>query len=129
MRATDRRHLDTRWLQDVGHAGLLVAVLGVVDEADKPAFSRMRHSAASTMAICVGAGPSGGRAGTTERTGTAAWLQAHGWRATEAASGAPAASVWQELGASGRTGAPRGGGTGAGVAAVGAPGAVSGAVT
>jgi uncharacterized protein (DUF58 family) len=129
MRATDRRHLDTRWLQDVGHAGLLVAVLGVVDEADNPAFSRMRHSAASTMAICVGAGPSGGRAGTTERTGTAAWLQAHGWRATEAASGAPAASVWQELGASGRTGAPRGGGTGAGAAAVGAPGAVSGAVS
>ena len=102
----ERQHLDTRWLQDTGHSGLLVAVLGELADHDKPAFTRMRHSAASTMAVALdtrawargaGTGPAspGGRVGAT-------WLKAHGWKAVDAGPGDPISGVWQELGTAGR---------------------------
>jgi hypothetical protein len=103
----ERHHLDTRWLQDTGHSGLLVAVLGEVTDHDKPAFTRMRHSAASTMAIALetsawarGGGPRPN--GDLDGVG-AGWLKAHGWKAVSAGPADPIGSVWQELGLAGRT--------------------------
>ena len=48
-----RSDLDTRWLQDPGHSGLLVAVVGAVGDHDKAAFARMRHTAATAMAVAL----------------------------------------------------------------------------
>ena len=99
--------LDTRWLQEPGHSGLLIAVLGDLGDGDKPAFSRMRHAAASTMAIALdvhtwsrGARPGSG-------SSSAPWLVAHGWKAVTAGAQDPLAQVWQELGTAGRSGGSR----------------------
>lgn len=99
-----RTHLDTHWLQDAGHSGLLIAVLGEVADRDKPAFSRMRHAAASTMAVALDV-PAWGRepvAASSLQGSSAQWLQTYGWKAVAAGPKDPIATVWQELGTSGR---------------------------
>ena len=103
----DRTHLDTRWLQDVGHSGLLVAVLGAVDDQDKGALSRMRHSAASAMAVALDvdrwARTRDARADDDQDGPGAAWLKAHGWKAATARPDVPVSTTWQELGVAGRS--------------------------
>jgi uncharacterized protein (DUF58 family) len=99
----DRRQLDTRWLQDIGHSGLLLAVLGDLADSDKPAFSRMRHSASSAMAIALDVNgwarraddPSGSPGSGNPNV---AWLQAHGWKAASMGPRQSLATVWQDLG-------------------------------
>ncbi|HSE09753.1 MAG TPA: DUF58 domain-containing protein [Nocardioidaceae bacterium] len=96
-----RPDLDTKWLQDPGHSGLLVAVVGGVDERDKAAFARMRHTAATAMAVALDVDAWAG-APRPARDGrdvpSAAWLRAQGWQTVGAAPGSPLSSVWQELG-------------------------------
>ena len=53
LHATDALDIDTRWLSEAGHSGLLVAVLGSVSERDTAALTRMRHSAGSAMAVAL----------------------------------------------------------------------------
>jgi len=99
-----RTSLDTRWLQDAGHSGLLIAVLGDVAGRDKPAFSRMRHSAASTMAVAldVPAWVRESAAPSSLAGSSPLWLQTYGWKAVSAGPTDPLAAVWQELGSAGR---------------------------
>ncbi len=102
---TERQRLDTHWLQDAGHSGLLIAVVGAVAEHDKPAFSRMRHSAASTMAVALdvdGWARSAPTATAEGGRGTTEWLKAHGWKAATAGPKDPISAVWQELGLASR---------------------------
>ena len=83
-------------------ACLLVAVLGRVAEHDKPALSRMMHSASSAMAVSLGVADwsrSGGDVDLEHGTG---WLKAHGWKAVAAGPRDPLPTVWQELGRSAR---------------------------
>lgn len=95
-----RRELDTGWLQDPGHSGLLVAVVGAVEEHDKAGFARMRNTAATAMAIAldvdawVGASPAGGTAEAT----SARWLRARGWQSVTAGPADALSGVWQQLG-------------------------------
>ena len=107
---TNHPHIDLRWLQDVGHSGLLIAVLGDVSEHDKTVLTRMRHSASSAMAVTLDVpawarGSSPGAMSTAQHT---AWLGAHGWRSISAGPQDSLPAIWQELGTSGRSssGAP-----------------------
>ena len=102
---TTHPHLDLRWLQDAGHSGLLIAVLGDVAEHDKPVLTRMRHSASGALAVAldVPAWARGSSAGALSTTQHTAWLGSHGWRAVSAGPADPFPAVWQELGTSGRT--------------------------
>ena len=98
-------HIDLRWLQEVGHSGLLIAVLGDVAEHDKPVLTRMRNSASSAMAVALDVpawarGSSPGALSTAQNIG---WLGAHGWRAVSAGPRDPLPAVWQELGVKGRS--------------------------
>jgi hypothetical protein len=96
-------HLDVRWLQEGGHSGLLVAVLGAVTEHDKPALVRMRHSATGAMALALDVN-AWTRTGTAEPdTASAGWLKAHGWKAATAGPRDPVPALWQELGLATRT--------------------------
>jgi len=110
--ATDSLDIDTRWLSEAGHSGLLVAVLGSVTERDTAALTRMRHSAGSAMAVALDvdgwarAAVSPGALSTAQNT---AWLGVNGWRAVSAGPEDPLPSVWQELGSAGRAGAGRAG--------------------
>jgi len=102
--------IDTTWLSESAHSGLLIAVLGELDERDSAALSRMRHSASGALAVVldVAAWSPDGLGGAGSGTGSAAarttaWLGANGWRAVAAAPEDPLASVWQELGAARRS--------------------------
>jgi uncharacterized protein (DUF58 family) len=106
---TSHPHIDLKWLHEVGHAGLLIAVLGDVGEHDKPVLTRMRHSAASAMAVVLDVpawarGSSPGGLSTAQHT---AWLGAHGWRAVACGPQDALPSVWQELGVAARSGTGR----------------------
>jgi uncharacterized protein (DUF58 family) len=115
LQTTDSLDLDTRWLSEAGHSGLLVAVLGSIGERDTAALTRMRHSAGSAMAVALDVdgwaardrGPvSPAALGTAANT---AWLGVNGWRAVSAGPEDPIPSVWQDLGAAGRAGSLRSG--------------------
>ena len=95
-------HLDVRWLQEGGHSGLMVAVFGAVSEHDKPALSRMRHSATSAMALALDVHGWTTAAGTPDQT-TAGWLKSHGWKAATAGPRDPVPTLWQELGTATRS--------------------------
>ena len=109
LTASTHPHIDLRWLQDVGHPGLLIAVLGDVADHDKPVLTRMRHSASHAMAVALDVpawspGSSAGSLATTQHTG---WLTSHGWRAVSAGPADPLPSVWTELGRAGRSSSAR----------------------
>lgn len=109
LTTTSEPRIDSRWLPEAGHSGLLVAVLGDIEDTDTPALIRMRHSAAGAMAVVLDV-PAWGRAPAPQASSTerhSAWLAAHGWRAVVAAADDPVTTVWQELGAAGRTGTTR----------------------
>jgi uncharacterized protein (DUF58 family) len=117
-------HLDTRWLAESGHSGLLIAVLGDIGEHDHPVLTRMRHSASGAMAVVVdvpawtrGAATPGALDTARRRAGLGA--PGGGWVA--APPDLPIPSVWQELGAT-----VRGGSTFAATAAPTAPATASG---
>jgi uncharacterized protein (DUF58 family) len=94
-------HIDVKWLQDGGHSGLLVGVMGLVAEHDKPAITRMRHSASAAMAFTLDVAAWG--RGQVSATPAVPWLTAHGWRAVSAGPKDAVPKVWQELGLLGRT--------------------------
>jgi hypothetical protein len=105
LSASPEPHIDSHWLSEAGHSGLLIAILGDIDERDTPALIRMRHSAAGAMAVVLDV-PAWGRSpvsGADSTAQTTAWLAAHGWRAVSAGAQEPLPGVWQELGAAGRS--------------------------
>jgi uncharacterized protein (DUF58 family) len=107
--ATADARIDSRWLPEVGHSGLLVAVLGDIEERDTAALVRMRHSASSAMAVVLDV-PAWGSGSARDSLATAAhtaWLGAHGWRAVAAGPEDPLPAVWQELGVAGRAATSR----------------------
>ncbi len=100
-------HLDMKWLQEAGHSGLLIGVLGSVEDHDRPAFKRMLHSGSTAMAIALDVDGWGRGRATPE---TLPWLTRNGWRAVSAGPRDPVASVWQDLGVLGSSrGSTRGG--------------------
>jgi uncharacterized protein (DUF58 family) len=94
-------HIDMKWLQDVGHSGLLIGVLGSVADHDRAAFTRMRHSGSAAMAIALDV-PAWGRGG-LPGPDPLPWLTSHGWRAVLAGPRDSLPTVWQELGLLGRS--------------------------
>jgi hypothetical protein len=100
LTASDRPDLDTRWLQDPGHSGLLVAVVGAISEHDTAAFSRMRHTAANAMAVAldVDAWLAAKPTAVEPSQAGSLRLRAQGWQAVTAGPASPLGAVWQELG-------------------------------
>jgi uncharacterized protein (DUF58 family) len=109
LAAAERTRLDTRWIQDAGHSGLLIAVLGSLAEADTAAVTQMHHSAATAMAVTLDV--DAWRRGVVAELSSdaaqarAAWLQARGWKAVGVGPLDVIPSAWQELGRSGRASA------------------------
>jgi uncharacterized protein (DUF58 family) len=106
---SSRRDLDTRWLHDPGHSGLLVAVVGKLDDRDKPAFARMRHTTATALALAVdlGPGPRAGQDAAATDSEAAQWLRGRGWQSGTVTGAVSLGAVWQEIGVTGA--ASRGG--------------------
>ena len=95
---TRQSHLDVRWLQEGGHSGLLVAVLGSVTDHDRPTLARMRHGASGALAVSIDVAAWSRSAHTGADATTTAWLNTNGWRAVRAGPRQTIPSLWQELG-------------------------------
>ena len=91
-------HLDTTWLTENVHSGLLVAVLGDVTTHDQPVLRRMQHHSGSTMAVALDVDAWVGELPAGQEGRTAALLSSSGWRAVSLAPGDRLAQAWQELG-------------------------------
>jgi uncharacterized protein (DUF58 family) len=102
---TTDQHIDTGWLAESGHSGLLIAVLGSVEDHDTSALTRMQHSASSATALVldVQAWADDGHHGSAGAARQTGWLAAHGWRTAVAGPTDPLAAVWQELGSARRS--------------------------
>ena len=63
VQAIPQPHIDTDWLAEPTHGGLVVAVVGGVEPGDAPVLRRMHHHAGSAIALAldvdawVGRGP------------------------------------------------------------------------
>ena len=92
-----RPRLESSWLADPTHGGLLVAVTGSLDDVDLLLFTRMMHHATAALAVCLdvdswlGEGSRGSGAGA---------LGGHGWRAADLGPRDRLDKVWQDLGSS-----------------------------
>lgn len=90
--------LDTAWLAEPGHGGLLIAVLGGVTDNDGRFLKRLQHHAATSAAIALDVdewAPHLARSGTGS---TSAMLAGTGWRAVTLRPRDHLEVVWQELG-------------------------------
>ncbi|MGN6253109.1 MAG: DUF58 domain-containing protein [Marmoricola sp.] len=97
--------LDPRWIDETVADGPFVAVVGAVEENDRPFFARLGRLGGSSRAVALdvaGWDPSYGTAGTLSDgaatiPAATAWLSSIGWRAATWRRGEPLANAWQEL--------------------------------
>ena len=93
--ATQRAQIDTSWLAEPTHGGLLVAVVGSLEAGDLPVVRRMSHHAGSPLAITLDVEQ---WLNTRPAAGTVSALGQQGWRAVTAGPRDRLETVWQELG-------------------------------
>jgi uncharacterized protein (DUF58 family) len=101
VQAIQLPRLDTTWLAEASQGGLIVAVVGGIEDHDLPVLRRMHTHAAASMAIAVDVEAWGGA---SRRTGGAtATLAQQGWRAVGLGPRDRLETVWQELGRTARS--------------------------
>ncbi len=98
VQSESRPHIETDWLAEPSHGGLIVAVVGHVAPEDVPILRRMQHHAGSAMALALDVDAWVGGAG----DGSAGpLLTRQGWRAAALGPRDRLDAVWQDLGKSG----------------------------
>ncbi len=90
-----QRRLDTNWLTDPTHGGLLVAVTGSLDDVDLRVCSRMMHHSTAALAVSLDVDA---WLGEGSRGSAASALASHGWRAATLGPRDRLDQVWQDLG-------------------------------
>lgn len=93
--------VDDSWVGEAGQNGVIVAVLGAVDDGDIGALRRVRHHAGAALAIAVDVDqwnpPSA--AAPPSPTGGLPLLALQGWKAASLGVGDRLDLVWRDLGA------------------------------
>jgi uncharacterized protein (DUF58 family) len=94
--------IDTGWLAEASQGGLIVAVVGGVEDHDLPVLRRMHHHAAASLALALDVDA---WTGTIRQTGGGATstLAQQGWRAVRLSPRDRLETVWQDLGRTART--------------------------
>lgn len=95
---SERGRIDTGWLSETTHTGLLVAVLGGLEGTDRPILQRMLHHGATPLAIALDVDAWAQSTTPTGEVATATWLNGLGWRAVGARPADRLPALWQELG-------------------------------
>jgi uncharacterized protein (DUF58 family) len=96
--------LYTGWVDESVTSGMLVAVLGDVNDHDRAFLSGLHHRGSASYAVVLDVDTWAARTTDPEfarRPGqlpAAAWLQQHGWKAAELTRSGSLQSTWQELG-------------------------------
>ncbi|GHJ58178.1 membrane protein [Nocardioides sp. OK12] len=106
LRPTPAPRLDTAWLGEAGHGGLVVAVLGAVQQHDAPVLRRMQSHQGSALALALDVEAWVGATGASTAPATGLLAQ-QGWRVTTLGPRDRLEARWQELGAGARSGARR----------------------
>ncbi|MDT0201245.1 DUF58 domain-containing protein [Nocardioides sp. AE5] len=104
-------HLDTSWMGDSSRTGMLVGILGAMDDHDHEALRRMRLNGSNPMAVALDVGRWGtGRGQQLAQAGDAAAtrLAGLGWRVVVAGPEDRLPRLWEDL-AQRRTTAPKAG--------------------
>ncbi|MGB8651506.1 MAG: DUF58 domain-containing protein [Mycobacteriales bacterium] len=102
----------TQRLRRGGADGVVVAVLGRLDPEDAERLGRLRHGAASCVAVLLEtdtwapSGPRGKEQARAAYDAAATLLERTGWRVLRVAHGTTLPSVWPQAGMRGRVGAP-----------------------
>jgi hypothetical protein len=96
VEAVPQSWLESNWLADPTHGGLLVAVTGAVGELDAPVFRRMLHHSTPALAVALDVEAWQSRDATS--TPATPLLTNQGWRAVTLGPRDRLASVWQDLG-------------------------------
>lgn len=99
VEAAPQSWLETNWLADPTHGGLLVAVVGAVGDLDTPIFRRMLHHSTPALAVALDVGGWDGRGRPPESAVPV--LAGQGWRVVPFGPRDRLDSVWQDLGATG----------------------------
>jgi uncharacterized protein (DUF58 family) len=98
VQASDVVGLGARWLAEGTQGGLVIAVLGSLEETDLPVVRRVRAGATTALALCVDVGLWGGDG----QPGAAGVLAHQGWRVAGLAPTTGVDEAWRELGHVGR---------------------------
>jgi hypothetical protein len=92
--------IDTGWLAESTHGGLLLAVIGAITDADGPMLRRMHHHASTALALALDvsawAPSSAGLSGVPNSARP--MLVRQGWRAVTLRPRDRLDMVWQDLG-------------------------------
>ncbi|MGO4256311.1 DUF58 domain-containing protein [Marmoricola sp. RAF53] len=104
--ATPTEHLHTGWIDESVTAGMLIAVVGALDDHDRALLARLHHrnNAASAIVLDVDswlgrvARAANAAAPAGDRPALAPWLRQRGWKASSLARGESLPAAWQELG-------------------------------
>jgi uncharacterized protein (DUF58 family) len=94
--------IDTGWLAEASQGGLIVAVVGGLEDHDLPVLRRMHHHAAASLAMALDVDA---WTGTVRHTsgGATSTLAQQGWRAVRLSPRDRLETVWQELGRTARS--------------------------
>jgi uncharacterized protein (DUF58 family) len=98
VQALPQPRLETDWLSEPTHGGLVVAIFGSLEAPDLPVLRRMQHHAGSAMALALDVEAWTGGPGTG---GAAPMLTRQGWRAAPLGPRDRLDAVWQDLGRAG----------------------------
>ncbi|EON23387.1 MULTISPECIES: DUF58 domain-containing protein [Nocardioides] len=90
--------LDTAWLAEPAHGGLLIAVLGAISDNDGRFLKRLRHHAATSAAIALDVDAWAPHLSPSGTATTSEALASTGWRAVTLRPRDHLEVVWQELG-------------------------------
>jgi hypothetical protein len=105
LKPTTHRHIESSWLAESTHGGLLLAVFGGLGNDDGPVLRRLRHHAATALAIALDVDQWTSAPGATGSAGATPMLASHGWRAVPMRPRDRLVAVWQELGRTSMTAA------------------------
>ncbi len=103
--ATASEHLHTGWIDESVTAGMLIAVVGALDDHDRALLARLHHRGNAASAVVLDVDTWLGRvaraahaAAPDSRMPLAPWLQQRGWKASSLGRGDSLPAAWQELG-------------------------------
>ena len=99
MGLTRHEHLDTGWVDSRQQGGMVLAVLGHVNQSDRTFLAGLAATGASAYALVldVSCWDRDGRQGGRREEPATAWLRSHGWKAATLGPDITLSAAWQEL--------------------------------
>lgn len=101
--AASTSHLQTGWIDESVTSGMLIAVVGALDDHDRNLLARLHHRGNAAHAVVLDVDSWLGRVARETQAGErrdplVPWLRQRGWKATALGRGGSFPAAWQELG-------------------------------